>query len=223
MSVEFRKITSVEPVTKYLADVLVDHLQQGQRVLWLVAGGSGIQVAAQVSAYLKDRDVSRLSITLTDERHGALGHRDSNWQQLLDADFQAKDANLVPVLDGTELAECAANWSTKLEQLFQKTDYRIGLFGVGADGHTSGILPGSPAVDSPKFAVGYESNPFRRITTTALTISKLDEAVVYMAGEAKWPILDQLDEFVPIMQQPAQALKVIPKVTIFNDYKGVIS
>jgi 6-phosphogluconolactonase/glucosamine-6-phosphate isomerase/deaminase len=221
MGVEFRKITTTEPVASYLAEVILNRLRQNQRVLWFATGGSGIQVAAQVSAYLHGQDLSRLTITITDERHGLPGHQDSNWQQLLDAGFQAEGATLLPILDGTELAESAANWNTKLVQLLKESDYRIGLFGVGADGHTAGILPSSPAVDTAKFAIGYESSPYRRITITPIAISKLDEAVVYMVGEAKRPILDQLDDFIPIMQQPAQALKVIPQVTIFNDSKGV--
>jgi 6-phosphogluconolactonase/glucosamine-6-phosphate isomerase/deaminase len=94
------------------------------------------------------------------------------------------------------------------------------LFGIGSDGHTAGILPRSSAVDEMRLAHGYDGGTFKRITMTRPAITQLDEAVIYTMGKDKWPVLDQLENDVAIDEQPAQILKQVPKVTIFNDHKG---
>ena len=58
------------------------------------------------------------------------------------------------------------------------------------------------------------------MTTTPAALARLDEAVVYALGESKWPVIDQLEDDLPLNDQPAQALKQIPKLTIFNDHRG---
>lgn len=220
MGLEFRKITSGEPVARYLAGVISDRLKQGQSLIWLVPGGSAISIAAETSTLLADVPVGKLTVTLTDERYGPPGHPDSNWEQLQQAGFTLPGAALLPVLSGGTMEESVAKMADVLANALELADYKLGFFGIGSDGHTAGVLPGSPAVDSPKLVAGYTSNPYHRITVTPLAISKLDEAVVYASGEAKWPVFDQMETFIPVMRQPAQVIKLIPKVTIFNDYKG---
>ena len=54
---------------------------------------------------------------------------------------------------------------------------------------------------------------------TPKTIKLLDEGFVYMIGENKWPVIDDLKEKdLPLDTQPAQILKQIPLLTIFSDY-----
>jgi 6-phosphogluconolactonase/glucosamine-6-phosphate isomerase/deaminase len=140
--VKFYKIQSAEPVAKFLADTILDRLFKGQKVLWLVGGGSGIKVAVAASQILKKQsNLSSLTFTLTDERFGAVGHGDSNWKQLLEAGFS---------------------------------------------------LPGA----------------------------QLDEAVLYAVGEAKKPVLKKLNEAISLSEQPAQFLKTLPKLTVYNDQIG---
>jgi hypothetical protein len=56
---------------------------------------------------------------------------------------------------------------------------------------------------------------------TAPAITRLDEAVVYAIGENKWPVLAQLAQSdLPLTDQPAQVLKRVRIVTIFNDHTG---
>jgi 6-phosphogluconolactonase/glucosamine-6-phosphate isomerase/deaminase len=152
-----------------------------------------------------------------------VGHKDSNWEQLKRAGFNLPGAKLHPVLLGKDLEYTYKDFDQFLIAEMVSVNYRLGFFGIGADGHTAGILPGSPACQAPTFAMGYETGEFTRITMTYPAIEKLDEAVVYAVGQSKWPVLDQLELDLPIEQQPAQILKKVPKLTIFNDYKGEIS
>jgi 6-phosphogluconolactonase/glucosamine-6-phosphate isomerase/deaminase len=198
--------------------LLRQHLGAGKKVLWLVPGGSAIAVVIKVAERLIAQDLSNLSVTLTDERYGDLSHADSNWHQLEDLGFQLERAKLYPVLTGDYREQTTKNFASTLRKLLTESDYRLGFFGIGPDGHTAGILPGSPAVDAKEFAAGYTAPNFERITMTPLAIAKLDEAVVYAMGAAKWPILEQLQVDLPLAKQPAQALKQVPQVTIFNDH-----
>ncbi len=237
----FIKASTSEPAIAYLVRTLTRRLQAGDRVLWLVSGGSSILLVVQVASRLRAASsddgaglhLDHLTLTLTDERYGSVGHADSNWQQLLDAGLNLPHARLLPVLTDadtpgdTHRAATAKQWNDALTRARAQADYALGFFGIGPDGHTSGILPHSPAVTATTSAFAYTSAavpgsrpPFPRITTTPAFIKQLDEAVVYMTGEAKRPIIDQLATDLPVADQPSQILKTIPTLTIFNDYKG---
>src|SRR6185436_4906345 len=196
-----------EKAAEYLFQVLKEQLLSGKKVLWLVPGGSAISVAAEVSKKMKDMDLSGLLITLTDERYGQIGHPDSNWLQLEQSGFTMDGAHLYPVLSGESPEETVSSFNARLEIFLSESDVKIGLFGIGSDGHTAGILPGSLAVNSDSFAVGYDAGAYKRITMTPKAIEKLDAAVAYATGESKKPTLEKLKQEVTVEEQPAQALK----------------
>ena len=217
---EFKTTGDSSEVVNYLSQCLSRALSANKAVLWLVPGGSAIDIAVQVSKQLEGQDLSRLWVSLTDERFGEVGHADSNWQQLSAAGFSLPGANLYPVVQGQDQKTTAEGFANWLQDALRECDYKLGFFGIGPDGHTSGILPNSPAVDESALACTYDGGAFQRITTTASAIKQLDEAVVYAAGEAKWPVLKQLaEENLSLAEQPAQILKSVPKVTIFTDYQ----
>ncbi len=167
---------------------------------------------------LEGMELKNLTVTLTDERHGAVGHKDSNWQQLLDAGFKLTGAVLQPVLMDKPLAETVHIYSKQIADDFKWANYKIALTGIGTDGHTFGIKPKSPAVFSNQLVSGYKGTDYPRLTFTPKAIAGLDEIVVYAAGVEKHNALEQLSQDIPATIQPAQALKQIPNLTIYNDY-----
>lgn len=216
----YRKISTAAPVATYLAGRIAEKLRSGQHVLWLLAGGSAIPVAVAAAAQLQGGNLSGLTITLTDERYGPVGHRDSNWKQLLDAGFSLPGATLHPVLTGAPLEETTEAFSAFLVETLGQAGYHIGLFGMGADGHTSGLLPGCSALENPNMAAHYQGADFMRVTTTPAAIARLDGAVLYAVGEAKHEALSNLENELQLERQPAQVLKRVPEFVVFNDYKG---
>jgi 6-phosphogluconolactonase len=216
---QFKKIDSIEPAASYLADVIQQHLAAGEKVLWLVSGGSAIEVVMVAAHQLWEKDMRNLTISLGDERFGPVGHADSNWRQLVEAGFKFTGAQMVPVLGGEDRDQTTQRYAANLQQMFETADYRLALFGIGPDGHIAGILPGSPAVEAKGWAISYP-DAYERITMTPVAITKLDEVIVYAVGEPKHAVLDELGTDLPLNQQPAQILKQVPSVTIFNDYKG---
>lgn len=207
--------------TEYLARIINSKLEMGQNVLWLVAGGSAIKIAALASKKLR-KPLKNLTVTLTDERYGPVGHKDSNWQQLLEAGFRLDGASLQPVLRGKSLSQTVKEYSTVLRTGLKAADYSLALAGMGPDGHIFGIKPGSPAVVGGEDVLGYQWDDYIRITPTIKLIKQLDEVAVYAVGREKWPQLKLLKEDISADKQPAQLLKQLKKVIIFTDYKGDI-
>jgi 6-phosphogluconolactonase/glucosamine-6-phosphate isomerase/deaminase len=217
--IKFVDLNAPETVAGFLANLILEKLKLGQKVLWLVPGGSALNVAVMAAKEISAKPHHNLSVTLTDERYGEIGHPSSNWQQLQDQGFLLKEAKLIPVLDGKSFIDTAKNFSNNLKKALEEADYSIGLFGIGPDGHTAGILPHSQAVSSTELAVAYDAGNFKRITVTPLAISCLNEGVVFAKGEAKWPTLSCLSKSLTLSEQPAQALKVLDSLTVFTDYK----
>ncbi len=219
--VAFRKIASTKPVVEHISEVITSYLSQRKKVLWLIPGGSAIKVAVEISRKLAGDDLKTLTVSLTDERYGPVGHPNSNWHQLTQAGFRLSQATLKPVLRGRSLQTTANDWADFIKQSLIGSDYSLGFFGIGTDGHIAGIKPGSLAVTSQRLAVGYSWDDYQRITITSKAIAKLNEAVAYMVGKDKHPVIRQLvDEHLSIEQQPAQVIKQLKRVTVYNDYLG---
>ncbi len=220
MAMTLVRVADTGPVVDFLTERLQAALAAGQRVLWLIPGGSAIAIAAAVSQRLPAGRLGNLHIGLTDERYGPVGHPDSNWQQLTKAGFVFADTANEPVLHDVPMDREVQSFEAWLDDQLSHSDYRLGFFGMGADGHTAGILPDSPAVTSSSLAAGYDGGAFQRITMTGKAIAQLDEAVLYAAGPDKHAALDKLEEAAAPTEQPAQFLKLVNKLTVFNDLKG---
>ena len=223
MAIRFCKISSPEPVIAYLALTISRHLAEGEKILWLVSGGSAINIVVEVAKRLESADidnVANLTVSLIDERYGSVGHPDSNWQQLKDAGLKIDGANLRPVLKNKSLEQTVKDYAKLIGQAFKEYDYKIGSVGIGADGHTLGIKPHSPATTSDGLVCAYPWDDYVRLTLTPRTIAEFDEIVAYVVGEEKRRVLQRLNKSIPPEDQPAQYLKSARKLTVYNDDKG---
>jgi len=205
---------------EYLAQVINEHLLLDEKVLWLLSGGSSIGLAVATRKRLEGKNLSNLTVTLIDERYGPDGHADSNWQQLLDSGFDFSGLNTVPVLRGLGLEETTAKFQDELSKQLKQADFKIALAGIGPDGHTSGILPDSPALSAKGLVTHYQGPDYQRITTTPKALELLDEAVVSLSDDKKKPIVAQLQQDITIEKMPAQLLKKLPRFIVFNNWIG---
>jgi len=219
MNLNIKTTTKGDDAASFIATSILNQLKLGKHVLFFVTGGSSIAVCSKISEILKDQPHNNLTIMLTDERYGPVNHADSNWYKLIQTGFVLPQAKLIPILTGDSREITTEKFKANLGQEFKNSEYKIGLFGVGVDGHTAGILPETVAVHSKDFACGYDTSVFSRVTITPPTIEKLDEAVAWIQGEEKWKVLKDLERDIDIVKQPAQILKKVPLLTIFTDYK----
>jgi 6-phosphogluconolactonase len=192
-----------------------------QRVLWLLPGGSSIAIAAAAYQLITPAHLDRLTMTLTDERYGEPGHPDSNWTQLAAAGIPVlRNARALPVLTGISRDETVARFDALLREQYAQADVVIGMFGMGTDGHTAGILPGTPAVTATAWAAGYKGADFERITMTFPAIQAVHAAILGAYGPSKLPMLELLASEQALPDQPAQVLKTLPSLVVFSDSFG---
>lgn len=167
---------------------------------------------------LSGTDLNNLTISLTDERYGELGHKDENWQQLLDGGADFKNAKTFRIIKDLSFDETTKNFNDWLEKAIENADFVIGLFGIGTDGHTAGIKPNSAAATSSKLADNFTGEDFQRITITPKMFKHIDQIVTQASGVDKTKILETLfAEKIDYIEQPAQLLKTVAESDLVTD------
>lgn len=212
-----------------MATRISDALNAGRKVLWLVCGGSNISVAAKAMERIRIRtageSISLLTVGLTDERYGPVGHKDSNWQQFVDANVNLSKVSLMPVLIGKSLEatveEYSRSFEMKVKNLRTSGGIVVAMFGIGADGHIAGILPHTEAAESTHLVAGYTAGPYIRVTLTFKALELVDTAYAFVfsgGSTTKESMMKQLvDEELDLEDQPAQILKKLAEATLYTD------
>ena len=213
------RLSPQSDVAPFLASRILQQLQTGKKVLWLLSGGSGIHVCVQVGVLLASKDLTNLYVTMSDERYGEVGHPNENMQQLFDAGLSLPGASIYRPLIGEPIQETTSAYDTWLTSTFDATDYHIALLGIGEDGHTSGIKPHSPAIHDQAAACYFSGEDYQRITTTADFLSRFDEAVIQAYGQSKQAVVGRLQASNDLSLDvfPAGLIRNIPLVTLFTD------
>ena len=214
-----------------MAHTICNALNDDKKVLWLVSGGSNISIAVEAMNMIHDHinklavdadekfiKLKNLTVTLTDERFGLVGHKDSNWQQLQDAGFNFDNISIIPVLGGNSLEKTADDFSKNVRNVFDNVDIIVGQFGIGSDGHIAGILPNSIAVNEKDMVSSYVATIYTRITLTPTALQNVSIAYVFVYGETKRETMKNLyTKDMAISIQPAAILKSIKEVYIYSD------
>jgi 6-phosphogluconolactonase/glucosamine-6-phosphate isomerase/deaminase len=205
-----------------LKDRLARSLDSGLMTLWLVSGGSNIDASVQIMDSLSNEETTLLTIMLTDERFGPEGHPNSNATQLIAKGFKVKQATWIPVLRGDRsLASTTSEYEINMRQAISMNETIIGQFGIGSDGHISGILPESVATEASDLICAYQASDYSRLTTTAAALTQVNLAIAFAFGANKAAALHRLHDFeVPFREQPSQILKQLPEAFIYNDQVG---
>ncbi len=228
---------------KYINDLLSTNL--GRPILLMLGGGSSRNVLPFINPeYL----TPELTVTVTDERFtDDMGENNFDilqttefYQNLMSVDSYCINTSVV----GGEIAyeeysssEGAAIMAARLEkhihdwmQDFQKTGIIIGLFGIGADGHVAGVVPG--LYDDAEFAERFlgerdtatvempadnEAFPFR-VTTTLSFMKKIHYPLFHITGENKKPALQKaLDPKTELSETPARIMLDMQSPVVFTD------
>lgn len=203
-----------------MAQKITSSLSSGKKVLWLICGGSNIPYAKEAMDLirLRQRDaLPLLSIGQTDERYGEVGHKDSNWQQMIEANFNFEGVKTLPILRGKPRAETVAEYAPVIEQAFNEHHVVVAQFGIGADGHVAGMLPHTGGISAAELVFGYDSPPFVRITLTPPAFTHINAAYTFAFGAAKREAIDKLKQILPLEEEPCQILKTISESYFYSD------
>lgn len=216
---QYIQVKNQSESVKISADAIITQLKTGKKVLWLIPGGSNIPISVEAMKNIRHNapsQLNNLTISLTDERYGEVGHKDSNWQQLIDTGFNFDGIETIPVLTGKTLDGTAAELVGKIESAMKSSDFIIGQFGMGADGHIAGILPHSPATTSKSLVCAYDAAPFTRITLTFEAIKRISSAYLFISGSSKDEAMESLiNKEIPRHEQPVQVLKQLGPGYVF--------
>jgi 6-phosphogluconolactonase/glucosamine-6-phosphate isomerase/deaminase len=206
-----------------VAKQLVNALKKRKPTILLVCGGSNIPVEVEIMSQVKEAAPDALESLLIlpmDERYGPSGHPDSNYLQLKNAGFDPGPAMWIDVLgQDLPLQETVDYYSGLVQAAFSAANTIVGVFGLGTDGHTAGVLPGSPALeDTVTTVVGYDSPPFIRLTITPSELIKTSFAYVLAYGDSKFkPLTRLVKNKESIEKLPARLLYDVSKTFVYND------
>jgi 6-phosphogluconolactonase len=150
----------------------------------------------------------------TDERHVGPDSPESNYRMVHDAMLkrvQVPQANIHRMFGELKNAEhVAADYEKELKKLFGNSPrLDLVLLGMGADGHTASIFPGSEVLNEREQLVAApwvdKLNSYR-LTMTLLILNNTDAVLFLVSGEEKAEVLREVLRG-PENQYPVQAIQ----------------
>lgn len=155
-----------------------------------LAGGTTPRRAYEI---LAERNLPWQEVTawMTDERHVPTDHPDSNAGMARQALFDRIPARLLEVPWRDDASEAADEYETMLGSLLRRNGGRlepgIVLLGVGPDGHTASLFPGSDALDvtDRDFIATLVPDKGWRLTATIGLLARARRVLFLAAGEEK--------------------------------------
>lgn len=214
-------------------------IYKDQDVFLLASGGSALGVLGSIDYANIGPHVH---MCVVDERYG-VEKEDQNYYLLSQTDFAREFIARGGVVCDTAIDKCATLQDAEhlFEQHFSAIAEKgskgevvvITLLGVGADGHTAGIMPypGEAHVyrrmfhAQNKFAVGYdagEKNAFpKRVTASgSFLVLASDHAIVYAVGADKRDVLRKIvDTEGEESTHPARIVHEMRDVHIYTDQR----
>lgn len=193
----------------HLADWLVARLAASTGPFALnLSGGStpkALYALLATDAYREKIDWARVHVFFGDERFVPPDHPDSNYRmarEALLAHVPIPEANVhaVPTTDGSP-AEAAVAYEATLKTFYgadtldpARPLFAVTLLGMGPDGHTASLFPGTAALDERKAwvtsVVGAKPEP--RITLTYPVLESSAALIFLIAGTGKEEMLERL-------------------------------
>lgn len=205
-------------------------------VLLLCSGGSALSL---VDAIDPKSLTDQITVTVLDERYST-DPKENNFDLLTQSSFydHIQEAGC-PVIDtrvreSESLDGLADRFNQALKQWVADNPDGIvvATFGIGADGHISGIMPfpeseslfDSQFIHTGRYAVGYDAvhkNPYRyRVTTTvSFLVEHITEAVVYVSDAERQSVVQQiLDANKRLHQLPGVMLHDLARVSLVTSF-----
>jgi len=163
----------------------------------------------------------KIFIFFGDERHVPPDHPESNYRMANEAllsQVPLPNENIFRIRAELDAGEAAQQYERTLTDFFQlKSNERPRLdlihLGMGEEGHTASLFPGSPALQEKSRLVAanwVEKLKSQRITFTYPVLNNAREVVLIVAGASKAPVLRDIfcgsaDEKYPVQGvQPAE-------------------
>ncbi|MFQ5823126.1 MAG: 6-phosphogluconolactonase [bacterium] len=202
----------VSAVTEEIINTIEQNSQEkGICNIALAGGNTPREVYALLAVHHKSRvDWNRVHLFWGDERTVPQDHPDSNFsmvQQALLAHIAIPERNVHRIRGEMAPREAAAEYTAFLSKHFQEMPphFDLILLGVGEEGHTASLFPGTNALEElnqPVMAVFVPKLNTWRVTLTLPVLNAAREVVFLVAGSSKSNIVKR----VMRVEQPTKAL-----------------
>jgi 6-phosphogluconolactonase len=146
----------------------------------------------------------RTQVFLVDERFVSFDDKDSNYKMLKETllgKIPIPQENIHPIPTGKgSLEDSAREYEKGLVRFFevskgQYPTFNLILLGIGEDGHTASLFPGSKALSERRrltAAVVLDEMRHDRITVTLPVINHAEHVIFFVRGENKAPVLKKI-------------------------------
>ena len=167
-----------------------------------LAGGStpkGLYQKLTTSPYVEQIDWSRVHLFFGDERCVLPTHEDSNFKMAREAMIDhiaipQENVHRMPTENGVA-PDVAVEYAQTMKAVLQDAPLDLVLLGLGPDGHIASLFPESDALsvtDTMTTSLYVEKFESWRVTMTYPTINAARQVIVFIAGEAKAPIVKDI-------------------------------
>lgn len=211
-----------EAAAQAVADAAEDAVKQTGRFTLALSGGSTPRrlYARLASPPFRSRiDWARLDVFWGDERCVPPDHPDSNYR-LADESLLSK----VPIPpeqihrmrgEDSDPERAALDYSQELARVFslkpgEHPRLDLVLLGLGADGHTASLFPGSPALnENRRLAVATYAEPIKayRLTLTLPVLNAAAQVIFLVSGVEKAEVLRAVLQDRPAPSRPASLVR----------------
>jgi 6-phosphogluconolactonase len=173
-------------------------------------------------------DWSRVDVFVGDERIVPPGDPDANQRLIREAllDRVGTVGSFTPMPTEGDVAQCVQDYQDVMARLLKGRGIDLIHLGMGGDGHTASLFPGSSALDAPpsQLVAANEDpngrNPHPRLTLTLPAINAARCAVFTVTGEDKLQALAQLrqgDDLPASRVEAAQVIWLVDGAAFGND------
>lgn len=223
MKSELRIFTDLERLSRHAANLFIEQsnrtVRERNRFLVALNGGGTPARLFQLlaSEYREQVKWGKVHVFWGDERCVPPHNAESNYHQVMDlllSHLSIPEENIHRVKGELDPASAADEYARTLKQ-FAEPELNFPRFdlvylGMGEDGHTASLFPGSPVqVIEPVFAVtaNYQNRPANRVTLTQVVFNQARVVVFMASGEKKAETLAEVlsDRYNPA-QYPAQRI-----------------
>jgi 6-phosphogluconolactonase len=150
------------------------------------------------SPYLEAIDWSNVLLFWSDERSDPPTSPENNFRMAMDAglkNLSIPSENIFRMVAETEIEKHAEEYEKKVREVLGNRPFDLIMLGMGTDGHTASLFPGTNALTETKRWVVANHIPHKKIWRMTMTLPCINRAkniVVYVIGKEKKEIVGKV-------------------------------
>jgi len=225
-----RATRPVDNVPSRFAEVLEERFAKriGGRFVLLLSGGPTAAACYARAAHARV-DWTLIDVFMGDERMVPADDKDANQRLVREhlIEVVRHVGSFTPMLTDGDPERCAAEYDAVLRGVAERPGIDLIHLGLGPDGHTASLFPGSAALAvDDRFAVATgdpnDRNPHERLSVTYPLINSARLALFTVAGEEKHDAVHRIvaGEDLPAARVAAQEIEWLVDVPAFEGSKA---